>query len=244
MSIIKVTVFQKNINTDITREQKVKLISQKSDFLIFPEFFPNTTRISDKFIADNEKFYLDKLIEISEYYKGVIIGGSIIRKVKEKYYESCPIIKNVSVIEWYNKQTSGTLGNVEYSSGIGENIFILNGIRFSILLGEDLKNEDLLEKLKNENIPLVFNPTSLISQNDNYQQLYTEEIQNKIELSKKYSLNLICTSGMGNLYGNNLLALSMYSSEIGIKWKIAPSENNTEIIKTINVSLIGGLPSN
>ncbi|MCB1192407.1 MAG: hypothetical protein KDK90_18315 [Leptospiraceae bacterium] len=245
MSIIKVTVFQKNINSDITREQKVKLIAQKSDFLLFPEFFPNTTRISDKFIADNEKFYLDKLLEVSEYYKGVIIGGSIIRKIKDKYYESCPIIKNVSVIEWYNKRTAGSIGNVNYSSGDGELIFILSGIRFSILLGDDLKNEELIKKIKDEKISLVFNPSSLICPSESYLQKYDQGLKESMELSHKHLLNLIRTSGIGNLYGENLLALSLYASNVGINWKIATNENSTEIIKTINVSLIGGIsPSN
>jgi len=42
MNIIKITIFQKNINTDITRDQKQKLISQKSDFFDFTKILSYT----------------------------------------------------------------------------------------------------------------------------------------------------------------------------------------------------------
>ena len=80
MNIIKITVFQKNINTDISRDQKQKLITQKSDFLILPRFCPTIAKVSEKSTLHNHKIYVDKLLEISEYYKGVIIGGTILRE--------------------------------------------------------------------------------------------------------------------------------------------------------------------
>jgi hypothetical protein len=234
MSIVKITLFQKNILTEISREQKQKLISQKSDFLVFPEFFPLTGKWSEKSPTENSKLYIDRLLEISEYYKGTIIGGTVIRRVDSKLLNSCPVIKDVAIIDWYDQYTKNGIFTVD--SGDSGNVFMLDGVRFSILVGEDIHNESLLEAIHQEKIELVFNPSAMFLSKDEANH-YTKDLNDFLELSKKYSIHIIRVSSIGTFLGKPLTGRSLSSCETGIKWKVAPFENTTEIIKTVSINI-------
>lgn len=243
MNIIKITVFQKNINTDISRDQRQKLISQKSDFLILPRFFPTIAKITEKSSISNYKIYVDKLLEISEYYKGIIIGGTILREVNGKLYESCPIIQDINVIDWYDARVPEKMGDLSISAGESESIFILGGVRFAILIGNESKNENFLSHIQSEKVDLLFN-SSLIYSSDSEPAEYQRDLDLYSEFSKNYSLNIVRSSGIGKLFNNKELSgRSFYSSNTGVKWKVASFENENEIIKTVNINVLDTIHS-
>ncbi|MEM7183042.1 MAG: amidohydrolase, partial [Spirochaetota bacterium] len=220
MSIIKVTLFQKNINQDITRDQKVKLISQKSDFVIFPEYFPYTAQWNEKSPTDNSSIYVDRLLEISEYYKGTIIGGSIIREENGKLYHSCPIIKDVALIDWYDiksVEAQKDRTSVNLTEGQGEGIYILNGVRFGITLGADILREEFLQFYQKEGVEVVFNPlaTPLLNNTAEKKQ-YDKDLEHYAALSKEYALNLVRVCAIGDAFGSSYSGRSLYCGESGI----------------------------
>jgi predicted amidohydrolase len=238
MNIIKITVFQKNINTDVSRDQKQKLISQKSDFLILPRFFPTLAKVSEKSTLHNHKIYVDKLLEISEYYKGVIIGGTVLREVNGKIYESCPIIQDINVIDWYDARIPEKTGDLPVTAGESESIFILGGVRFAILIGNESKNEAFLSHIHEEKVELLLNSSSIYN-TDTEPAEYLKDLDLFSEYSRNYSLNIVRASGIGRLFNNKELSgRSFYSSNTGIKWKVASFENQNEIIKTVNINVL------
>ncbi|MBP9886095.1 MAG: amidohydrolase [Leptospiraceae bacterium] len=243
MNIIKITVFQKNINTDISRDQKQKLISQKSDFLILPRFFPTIAKVSEKSSIHNYKIYVDKLLEISEYYKGIIIGGTILREVNGKLYESCPIIQDINVIDWYDARVPEKMGDLPVTPGESESIFILGGVRFAILIGNESKNENYLSHIHSEKVDLLLNSASIYN-SDSEPSEYLKDLDLYSEYSKNYSLNIVRASGIGRLFNNKELSgRSFYSSNTGVKWKVASFENQNEIIKTVNINVLDTIHS-
>lgn len=243
MNIIKITVFQKNINTDISRDQKQKLITQKSDFLILPRFCPTIAKVSEKSTLHNHKIYVDKLLEISEYYKGVIIGGTILREVNGKLYESCPIIQDINVIDWYDARIPEKVGDLPVSSGDSESIFILGGVRFAILIGNESKNESFLSHIQSEKVELLLNTSSIFTYETEPSD-YLTDLDLYSDFSKTYSLNIVRASGIGRLFNNKELSgRSFYSSTSGVKWKVASFENQNEIIKTVNINVLDTIHS-
>ena len=243
MNIIKITVFQKNINTDVSRDQKQKLISQKSDFLVFPRFFPTIAKVNEKNTLHNNKIYVDKLLEISEYYKGVIIGGTILREVNGKLYESCPIIQDINVIDWYDARVPEQMGDLPLAPGESESIFILGGVRFAILIGNESKNQNFLAHIHSEKVELLLN-TSSIYNSDTEPSDYQKDLDLYSDFSKTYSLNIVRASSIGRLFNNKELSgRSFYSSNTGVKWKVASFENQNEIIKTVNINVLDTIHS-
>lgn len=106
MASAKVTLFQKHINRPVSNEQKSKLSKEKSDFLLLPEFFPFYDLYSSpENLSDKSKILSDELLQISEYYKGIIIGGSMFRKDSSGVLRiGVPIVQDLMVVDWYDKR--------------------------------------------------------------------------------------------------------------------------------------------
>lgn len=240
MANIKVLIFQKNINSDITKDHKSKIAAARADFLILPRFFPFFENPSPG-IEERESKYLDRILEISESHKGVIIGGSIFRKVNGDYVESVPIVKDVTLVDYYNYRSDGKIGNFKTVPGDGDSFYILHGARFAILPGKDIENPKFLDDLKKEKIELIFNPMDIENSSSDFQN-YQSDLKKYSEISKEYNLNIIRSSGFGKILDKEYSGRSFYTSQTGIKWKLGEEENHQELLKTVNVNIFENFP--
>jgi len=243
MSIIKVTLFQKDINTPLTKEDKNKISSQKSDFLIFPRFFPQTEKSSA--LIDHleySKKYLDMIMEASEHHKGVVIGGTMLRKENGLLIESCPIVQDVNLVDYSNLRSGDTIIGLKIAKSDSEPIHILNGVRFAILPGVDFDNAEYREFVAKEKVELIIQPAVIFNSLDDSAN-YLRDLKRYAEIAKELNLNIVRVTGIGNLGGKELSGRSLHASPVGIRWKVADFENKTSIIKTINVTVMENFPS-
>lgn len=237
MSNIKVSIFQKNINKELTQEQKQKIASQKSDFLVLPRYFPFYYGWnSDQ--EQKEKKYIDFLLEVSEYHKGVIIGGSIFRKSGKSWIESIPIVQDLSLIDYCDLKKDYSIGGIPVKGVEGESIFILGGVRFAILPGNDLFADDLLQKIAKEKIELIINPASVVD----FENEYAQDLDEYQEISKQFNFHIVRSCAIGSFGEIQFTGRSFYTTGTGVKWKVALTEKDQEILKTVNVSILNNLP--
>lgn len=240
MNHFKITLLQKNLNQEISKELKQKIISQKSDFLLISSPFPISESSIAKNIVQNSKKYVDQLLEISEYYKGVIIGGGTLRVENGKIFQSCPLIQDIQLIDWYDAKNPEKIHDLKIEKSNGDSIYILGKIRFGMCIGEESKDEKLLSNFQKERIELIFNPFLQIANDDSE---YSKELDSYAGLSTKYNLNIVKVNSVGKYQTKELSGRSFHSGPQGIKWKVATSEKNSEIIKTLSITLVDSILS-
>ncbi|AYV55121.1 amidohydrolase [Leptospira kmetyi] len=238
MASAKVTLFQKQINQPVSSDQKSKLSKEKSDFLLLPEYFPlyDSSSTPEK-LADKSKALSDELLQISEYYKGVIIGGSIFRKDDSgKLRISVPIVQNVVVVDWYDKRE---LSPEEKTAvpGDAETIFIMGGFRFGIVAGNEIKNPARLEELKSQNVNLLFHIDSVLESDSSHAQ----DLERYAKLSSQFDIFIARVGGVGSALGRKGIGRSLLSTSSGVNWKVAESEKDKEVIKTVTINGVNGL---
>ncbi|TGK28964.1 amidohydrolase [Leptospira gomenensis] len=238
MASVKVTLFQKDLNRPIGEDLKGKLNKEKSDFLLLPEYFPfyesgaNPDQSSAK-----SKFYIDELLQISEYYKGVIIGGSVFRKDDAGILRiSVPIIQGVVVADWYDKQNLAPFESGAVA-GDGERIFIMGGLRFGIAAGKEIDDSNRFEELKSQNVNLLFH-CDFISESESTHAL---DLERYAKLSARYGTLIARTTGVGSVLGKTGIGRSLLATSSGVNWKVAESEKQKEILKTVIVNGVNGL---
>jgi len=232
MPIVRVTVFQKQIHQKMPKEDMVKLKEQKSQFLLLPEGYPGFFR-SDNLQSQVDQFksYSDHLLEISELYSGVSLGGSVYRNIEKqsgKLLKSCPMVQNQQLIDFYDKKNVSNQN--ELVSGTSERIFILSGVRFGICLGEDFEEKEFWEETKT--VELIFHLTS------EYNSLSYEETLSKYSeksQSEKKHIVRVCSIERGKA------ARSLYTTPTGINWKTGKMEEDKEVIKTLSVNLTSSI---
>ncbi|RHX84280.1 amidohydrolase [Leptospira stimsonii] len=238
MASAKVTLFQKHLNQPITNEQKSKLAKEKSDFLLLPEYFPfYNSSSTPEGSSEKAKALTDELLQISEYYKGVIIGGSIFRKDDSgKMKLSVPIIQSVVVVDWYEKHE---LLPVEKPAltGESETIFIMSGFRFGIVTGKEIENPKRLEELRSQNVNLLFHIDSVLEADSTHAQ----DLERYAKLSAQSGIFIARVSGVGSALGRVGVGRSLLSTASGVNWKVAESEKDKEVIKTVTINGVNGL---
>lgn len=230
MAVVKITIFQKNIHKKVSKEDIQKIAQTKAHFLILPEGFPYFFQSdSPKVAASHEKEYQDHLLEISESFTGVILGGSHYRINEEKKLTaSLPIVQSLVVVDFYEKKNPDPKREPDVSSGQTESIFIMGGLRFGLLIGEDIHSEKIWEEFKKEEIEIIFYISNEISPRS-----YEEDLTYFEALAKEKKIHFIRVCGVDT----GKPARSLYASPSGINWKVGKTEEDKEILKTLSVNL-------
>ncbi len=206
MPTIKISIYQKNLHKRLSKEEITKIASQKANFLLLPEGFPHFFQASSPEDAtSHEKQYQDHLLEISESYQGVIMGGSHYRYNDEKKLVSAsPIVQSLVLVDFYEKKSPV---EKQVSKGETESIFIMGGLRFGILLGEDIEQSSIWDEFKREGIEVIFHLSS-----EKNSRTYEEDLEYFGKLSRETKTHIIRVCGISETQKGR----SLYASPSGI----------------------------
>ncbi|BDA78839.1 hypothetical protein LPTSP3_g17690 [Leptospira kobayashii] len=229
MPTIKISIYQKNIHKRFTKDEIGKIALARANFLLLPESFPFFFQAdSPSAAAKHEKEYQDHLLEISETFKGVILGGTHYRKNEEdKLVSASPIVQSVVLVDFYEKKTLGP-EETELSPGQTESIFIMGGLRFGILVGEDINNQSIWDHFEKDKIEVIFHLSS-----EQGVRSYEEDLEFFAGLSKKTKTHIIRVCGVSE----NKKGRSLYASPSGVNWKVGKMEEDKEVFKTLSVTV-------
>ncbi|TGK53639.1 amidohydrolase [Leptospira kanakyensis] len=231
MAVIKIAIYQKNLHKRIGSEEISKIQQTKAHFLLLPEGFPHFFQGETPEIASkHEKEYQDQLLEISESFSGVILGGTHYRKNEEgNLVSALPIVQSLVLVDFYEKKSPSNLNEPGVVKGKTESIFIMGGLRFGLLVGEDLENESIWDEFKKEDIEIVF----YLSGEDG-KRSYEEDLTFFETLAKQKSVHLIRVCGPTE----GKPARSLYASPSGINWKVGKMEEDKDVLKTLSVNVM------
>ncbi|MFN3605496.1 MAG: carbon-nitrogen hydrolase family protein [Leptonema sp. (in: bacteria)] len=238
MPILKVTIFQKNLNEGLNLNLIKKLSSLDSDFLVFPEYF--LVDLSVKTYDDlknRSKPAIEWLTKLSNSYKGIIIGGSLIKEDQGKFYNSCPVVYKGDVIDWYSKRELTEEESKYLTPGLESGIFILNGIRFGVLICNDVNNHQLLKELHENSVSLIFVIVASLKKEETIETKYKRDEELFLNPAKKYHQTIIKCSSVGNIFKKPLQGRSLLATPLGIPWRVSPEEEDKEILKTLVISI-------
>lgn len=236
MGIIKITIFQKNLNEGINLSTIKKLSSLKSDFLLLPEYFysdNNSTSFNN--LKDKYLFTTDWLCKLDETYKGVVIGGSMIREINGHAMISAPVLSEGQIVDWYNKQTLSKKESSHAKKGTELSSFILGGQRFAIVLGEEIYNKTILNQINEDGIKLVFSLSMIPDPKGDFN---LDEDEEKISnIAKENNLHILRSCPVGEFMGSPLCGRSIAVNPTGVSWRISKEEVHSELLKTVMINV-------
>ncbi len=127
MGIVKVSIFQKALHEGLNLATYKKIAALKSDFLLMPEYFFADQSVKDhKGLADKSVFAQDWLLKLNDSYRGIVLGGSVVRKAEDSArFASVPVISEGNLVDHYNKRDLSTDEKQILQPGSGHGIFIL-----------------------------------------------------------------------------------------------------------------------
>lgn len=215
-----------------------KLAALKSDFLIFPEFFFADSNVKDlQGLADKSQYALDWLLKLNDSYKGTIIGGSMVLQEDGKMYNATPIISGGEVIDWYRKRNLTEEETSRITAGTETGVFVLSGQRFSVLICNDVNRDGYFRELNEMGIKLVFTVMSSPHRNETIDDKHERDEKLFASRARENGQYIVKCSSTGELFGKKVQGRSMVVTPSGISWRVAPHEEDREIIKTVMINM-------
>ncbi len=238
MGVIKVSIYQKTLPEGLNLSVYKKLSALKSDFLVLPEyFFADSSSRDFESLSEKSQYAKDWLLKLNDAYKGIIIGGSIPYLDKDQMTAATPVIYGGTVVDWYKKRSLNTQESAFFKPGRESGIYILGGQRFGVLLGGDITLEGALEELASQGIRLVFSMHASYKKEETQEEKNARDEQMFVRPAAAHGLHIVKCSATGHLMGQNLQGRSLAVSPAGISWRVAPHEENNEIVKTLMLNI-------
>lgn len=238
MPLLKITIFQKNLNEGLNLHILKKLVNIDSDFLVLPEYFAVDTNVKNyEDLKNKTKPALEWLTKLSQSYRGILIGGSVIREQNEKFYNSCPILYKGEIVDWYSKRELTDVEKKYLTAGSEPGIFILNGIRFGVLICNDINNKELINELNENQIKLIFVIVASLKKEEDLKTKYQRDEELFAKPARENQQVIVKCSSVGNIFDKPLQGRSLLATPIGINWRVSPEEENKEILKSLMISI-------
>jgi predicted amidohydrolase len=240
VGLIKISVFQKAIPEPLGPSTFKKLSGLKSDFLVLPEYLFADASVRDHAGGlEKSRAALEWMTKLSDSYKGIIIGGSVLLQEDGKLYNACPVICGSQVVDYYRKRHLTEPEKKIFAPGSEPGVFILGGFRFGVLICADLLHPSSLDELAGMGINLVF-----AVMNSPYREETVEEKRERDEKlfcqpAAKHKMVIAKCCGAGQTFGHRIQGRSLVVTPSGISWRVSPGEEDKEIVKTVIVQAPG-----
>ena len=167
---MKVALYQMMDRGDIDENIRAAcetIAETSADFICLPEYFtiPADYKEKGKTVEDAWKEItiptINALQSVSKKFEGYIIGGSVVEKGGDNYYNTCYVFKGGEIVAKYRKMCPI---EEELEMGIkpGNNVVSVETEfgRFGILICADCLNNDVVDAVASKN-DIIFLPISL-----------------------------------------------------------------------------------
>lgn len=240
MRLVKITLWQKEADGDLSAATLSEISSTRPDFLCLPEYCNASRETRHQFdIASRFPQYRLTMVEISRRLQTTVIGGSAVEQVGDRYYNTCIVASRGKELGGYHKihlfareQGKGLATGNEYK------VFEAGGVRFGVLICADVLYEESFLEMRQLRPKLIFIPTtSPFKPNDTLEQKLARDkeiFQRGAELSQAYVVK-VCA--VGTLFGGRLQGRSLVAAPWGILWRVSPEDEEKELIQAYELDL-------
>lgn len=240
MKKIKIALYQAPLKGFIKKPVLRRLQKEKPDFLVLPEYFFsrfNIKKLSEQYLDETSHFNTLKNLSL-QLFDTVIVGGSMIVKREENFYNTAMVFYQGKVLGTYHKQNLFGKEHGDITAGSQSLVFEAKGVKFSVLICADVFLDSIFEELKALKTQLVMIPTFSPYKEETIQDKIARDYEIFVNRANFLSCPVVKVCGIntkGLLYpiqGRSLIALPKR-----ILWRAPFNLEEKEILKVSNLIL-------
>jgi len=240
---LRIAALQKRVGSHIPPAVFERLHESGVDIVCLPEYFfiPDAVRNQVE-TAGHRQRILAQLEAYSRILAGVVVGGSLVEKAGESYYNACHVFDCGRHVGYYRKRhLTGREKAVGLGPGERPAVFEIRGFRLGILICADVlvrSHFDELAKLRPEVIAV---PTvSPYLGNDSISEKYLRDQEYFVRGAGMAGSYLIKACGVGNLMGGRLQGRSLICSPQKVLARVPPSKEMLEaaLIEEVDLDIL------
>ncbi len=238
---INVIICQKELGSLINDQEKEEIKECKADFLCLPELFFLSKEIKDYDEAANyHNKYKEYIKNLSEELDINLIGGTLVLKDGNNLKSVCYIFSKKELLGEYIKvNLTDKERSDNFQSGDKYNYFWFKGIRFMVLICNDIFDERGFIWARQQNVKLIFMPTgSPYKPQETIKDKFERDERLYVSRAKLSNSIIIKVCGIGRVFNFPLQGRSLVASPEGILFRVKPEEEQQE--RLVNLRIIPG----
>jgi predicted amidohydrolase len=234
--LVKVAAVQSQLGKMLSLDERLMIFRQRPDFVCLPEYClveksdPDFSRSALKI-----KAHLDYFVGLSVAFSTCLIGGSVVEADCDSLFNSSYIFNHGEYIGKYRK-LNPVSGEMEKGILPGDNFFThrIDRVKIGVLICADALNIDLFKSLANENVDIIFIPTtSRLREGELTIEKYRRDNEIFVKAAQEASSYIVKTCGVGSLFGNRLQGRTLIAAPWGVIKRVEPRSEAVSTILTV-----------
>jgi len=240
---IKVIICQKELGSLLSDQEKEEIKQCKADFLCLPELFFLSKQIRSYDEAANyHNEYKEYIKNLSSELDINIIGGTLILKDGDKLKSISYIFSKKELLGEYVKINLTDREKADnFQCGDRYNSFSYKGIRFMVLICNDIFDERGFIWARQQNVQLIFMPTgSPYKPQESVKDKYERDERLYVSGAKLSGSIIIKVCGVGSVFNFPLQGRSLVASSEGVLYRVKPEEELQEHLVDLRIMPAAG----
>jgi len=214
MNSINIVLYQQSPIGQIPKEDKETIHSLSPDFVCLPEYFFVRSNGSDHL---NESIYskenIDAIRSLSDELQTCLIGGSIVEKIGEKYFNTCFVFDRGKFICSYSK-IHLFHGEIRHGMTAGDRHqnFQHKGVQVGLLICADVLYEESFQAMHKFDCDIVFVPTTSPRKAESVEEKMLRDEKIFVRGARTSASYIAKCCAVGSVFTNPLQARSLVAS--------------------------------
>lgn len=235
---IKCIICQKKIGVPLSNNEKEEIRESRADFLCLPELFFINDKIRN---YEEASYYYDECKEyirnLSDELNLIVIGGTLITKDEGRLKSISYVFSKGKELGKYIKVNLTEKEKIDgFVSGDKYNYFFEKGIKFSVLICNDIFDERGFFWAKNNGVEIIFMPTgSPYKSSESVKEKFERDERLYVGKAKLSNSIIIKVCGVGKIFDLPLQGRSLIASPEGIIFRVHPDKELQESLIEIEL---------
>ncbi len=222
-------------------EDDLKIIQKENpDFLCLPEYFfvgenLNSQIETSELTAQNKEW----LANLSRRLDCVVIGGSMVERVQDKFHNTCFIYSKGAEVGFYRKLNPfGREATFGISPGKDLQVFELDGVRVGVLICADVLIPGIFKEMRAFKPQIIFCPTtSPFREDDTVEAKKERDLKIFVTGAHESCAYVVKTCAAGNLMNRSLQGRSLIAAPWGVIRRVDFAREDKKQILTATLNL-------
>ncbi|MBN1534304.1 MAG: carbon-nitrogen hydrolase family protein [Spirochaetes bacterium] len=231
MNRIRVALCQKSLGVPITRRDIGEMQAFRPHFVCFPEYFFVNRRLGNHGqTPHNQALQIRRIRSLSRELDATVIGGTMPELADGTMYNTSYVFHRGEMLGFYRKRNLFFAEVGKLTPGDSYRIFLAQGITFGVMICADIFDESGFRFMREKGARVIFSPTFSLRKEETPEEKYRRDNDIYVSGASLSGAVIVKVCGVKSEYKSFLQARSLIAGPDGVRFRVAPEEEETEMI--------------
>jgi predicted amidohydrolase len=241
MKKIRVALCQKSLGIPVTRADVRALKDFRPHFVCFPEYFFVLRRLGNHGqTPHNQALQIRRIEVLSRELDATVIGGTMPELADGTMYNTSYVFHRGEMLGFYRKKNLFFAEVGKLTPGDSYRTFRSRGITFGVLICADIFDESGFRFMREQGARVIFSPTFSLKKEETPGEKFRRDNDIYVSGASRSGAVIVKVCGVKSEYKNFLQARSLIAGPEGVRFRVTPDEEDTEMLILKEVEIEDG----